>query len=226
MNIAFVVEWSRFAEEAGVNFYEIIDAIRMRPTHKNIMYPGIGVGGYCLTKDPLLASWSRQNLFNSPNNLEQSEMGVRINDKMPCFAFEYLKGQLLELNYQIKNVALLGVSYRSDVGDTRYSPVENFYLQLQNFTENIHLTDPYVKYWDELQKEIVLDFKKILSKSLDLVIITTSHSQYKSSKILLDLLMKKNKIFIYDTVGLLNDDEIKILSSKHIVRVLGRGDIN
>jgi len=38
--------------------------------------------------------------------------------------------------------------------------------------------------------------------------------------------MKKNKIFIYDTVGLLNDDEIKILSSKHIVRVLGRGDIN
>ena len=226
MNIAFVVEWSRFAEEAGVNFYEVIDAIRMRPTHKNIMYPGIGVGGYCLTKDPLLASWSRQNLFNSPNNLEQSEMGVRINDKMPCFAFEFLKGQLLELNYQIKNVALLGVSYRSDVGDTRYSPVENFYLKLQNFTENIHLTDPYVKYWDELQKEIVLDFKKILSKSLDLVIITTSHSQYKSSKVLLDLLMKKNKIFIYDTVGLLNDDEIKILSSKHIVRVLGRGDIN
>ena len=226
MNIAFVVEWSRFAEEAGINFYEVIDAIRMRPTHKNIMYPGIGVGGYCLTKDPLLASWSRQNLFNSPNNLEQSEMGVRINDKMPCFAFEYLKGQLLELNYQIKNVALLGVSYRSDVGDTRYSPVENFYLKLQNFAENIHLTDPYVKYWDELQKEIVLDFKNILSKSLDLVIITTSHSQYKSSKVLLDLLMKKNKIFIYDTVGLLNDDEIKILSSKHIVRVLGRGDIN
>ena len=50
MNIAFAVEWSRFAEEAGVNLYEIVDAIRMRPTHKNLMYPGIGVGGYCLTK--------------------------------------------------------------------------------------------------------------------------------------------------------------------------------
>jgi len=45
MNIAFTVEWSRFAEEAGVNLYEVVDAIRMRPTHRNLMYPGIGVGG-------------------------------------------------------------------------------------------------------------------------------------------------------------------------------------
>ena len=61
MNIAFVVEWSRLAEEAGVDLYEIVRAIRLRPTHSNLMFPGIGVGGYCLTKDPLLASWSRAN---------------------------------------------------------------------------------------------------------------------------------------------------------------------
>ena len=60
MNISFITEWSRFAEESGVNLYEVIGAIRMRPTHTNIMFPGIGVGGYCLTKDPLLASWSKK----------------------------------------------------------------------------------------------------------------------------------------------------------------------
>jgi nucleotide sugar dehydrogenase len=49
MNIAFAVEWSRFAEEAGVNLYEIVNAIRIRKTHSNLMYPGIGVGGYCPT---------------------------------------------------------------------------------------------------------------------------------------------------------------------------------
>lgn len=38
------------------------NAIRERPTHANLMYPGIGVGGYCLTKDPLLASWSPYGL--------------------------------------------------------------------------------------------------------------------------------------------------------------------
>ncbi len=45
--------------EAGVDIYEVVTAIRMRPTHKNIMLPGLGVGGYCLTKDPLLASWAK-----------------------------------------------------------------------------------------------------------------------------------------------------------------------
>ena len=68
-NIAFATEWSRFAEESNVNMYEVVDAIRMRPTHSNLMYPGIGVGGYCLTKDPLLASWSKINHFNSLNVL-------------------------------------------------------------------------------------------------------------------------------------------------------------
>ena len=90
MNIAFIVEWSRFAEQAGVNLYEIVNAIRMRPTHSNMMFPGIGVGGYCLTKDPLLASWSKQNLFDTDFPLEQSEKSVQINDQMPLFAFNYL----------------------------------------------------------------------------------------------------------------------------------------
>ena len=87
MNIAFAVEWSRFAEESGVNLYEVVDAIRKRPTHKNLMYPGIGVGGYCLTKDPLLASWSKQNLFEAKEGLGQSIKGVQINDKMPLYAY-------------------------------------------------------------------------------------------------------------------------------------------
>ena len=71
MNIAFIVEWSRFAEESNVNLYEVVDAIRLRPTHSNLMYPGIGVGG-CLTKDSL-ASWSKQNLLSTSGPLEQSE---------------------------------------------------------------------------------------------------------------------------------------------------------
>ena len=47
-----------------------VEAIRKRPTHKNLMYPGIGVGGYCLTKDPLLASWSRKTFFGSSSGIK------------------------------------------------------------------------------------------------------------------------------------------------------------
>ena len=53
-NIAFIEEWGRFAEDIGIDIFEIIESIRMRPTHSNIRQPGFGVGGYCLTKDPIL----------------------------------------------------------------------------------------------------------------------------------------------------------------------------
>ena len=126
MNIAFMVEWSRFAEEAGVNIYEVVNAIRMRPTHKNLMLPGLGVGGYCLTKDPLLASWAKMNLFGSEEPLTQSEKGVHINDQMPLFAFQYLQSQY-EGSLKDKKVLLLGVSYLNDVGDTRFTPVQGLF---------------------------------------------------------------------------------------------------
>ena len=50
VNIAFIEEWARFSEKIGTNSFEIINAIRKRPTHNNIRQPGFGVGGYCLTK--------------------------------------------------------------------------------------------------------------------------------------------------------------------------------
>ena len=49
------------------------------------MQPGLGVGGYCLTKDPLLASWASQSLFGS-SPLFQSERAVAINDQMPLYS--------------------------------------------------------------------------------------------------------------------------------------------
>ena len=53
--IAFMEEWGRFAEAVDVDLFEVIEAIRMRPTHSNMRQPGFGVGGYCLTKDPYFA---------------------------------------------------------------------------------------------------------------------------------------------------------------------------
>ena len=225
MNIAFVVEWSRFAENSGVNFYEVVDAIRMRPTHNNLMYPGIGVGGYCLTKDPLLASWSKKNIFRSKEGLMQSIKGVKINDKMPFFAFEFLKRELNNINLYGKKILLLGISYRSNVGDTRYSPVEPFYNYLIKDGAKLILHDPYVKYWEEVKIKIDQNLENLLNKPLDIVIITTAHEEYRSSKYLIELLLNKSNLFILDTVGLLNKEEIKKLKNKHNVRVLGRGDI-
>jgi UDP-N-acetyl-D-glucosamine dehydrogenase len=222
MNIAFIVEWSRYAEDAGVDLYEVINAIRMRPTHSNIMLPGIGVGGYCLTKDPLLASWSKQNLIGSKIPLSMSENAVKTNDNMPLYAYKIFKNLLKNEDY--KNIYLLGVSYAPDVGDTRYSPVELFASLLIDDGFNVIAHDPYINYWDELDMYISGDFKE-LNYSIDSIVITTAHSTYRDNKEMIQMIMKLDQLLIFDTVGVLNEKEICTLSDKHIVHVLGRGDL-
>ena len=224
MNIAFIVEWSRFAEEAGVDLYEVVNAIRMRPTHKNIMLPGLGVGGYCLTKDALLASWARMNLFGSEERLLQSETGVYINDKMPLYAFEFLQSEYKD-SLKDKKVLLLGVSYLNDVGDTRHTPVEGFYDQLDMAECEIILHDPHVLYWEEKGIWINQNLNELLEQQYDIIAITTGHKDYRNNESLVEKLMQQPGTFIYDTIGVLTNGEIKLLSSKHTVKVIGRGDL-
>ena len=225
MNISFIVEWTRFAEEAGVNLYEVINAIRMRTTHKNIMLPGIGVGGYCLTKDPLLASWARQNLINADNDmLAMSEMAVRTNDKMPLHAFEFLESFYGKEKLKGKKIQLYGVSYLAGVGDTRYTPVANFYKLLIEHESIVSLHDPYVSFWEEFNLNISQDFN-CFDEETNIVIFTTGHAEYKNNKNLIANLNNQENLYIYDTIGILSEDEISFLSKKHVVKVLGRGDI-
>lgn len=226
MNISFIVEWSRFAETANVNLYEVINAIRMRPTHKNIMYPGIGVGGYCLTKDPFLASWSKKNIFNNNEGLNSSENGVIINEKMPMYAYNFLKSKV-KINLMNLSVVMLGVSYRSNVGDTRYSPVEAFYKYLLQDNLKIKLHDPFVSYWEELKINISNDLNSVLNDNCDILIFSTAHELYKNSTIIISFIKKNKPIYVFDMVGLLSEKEIKFIKeNNHKVFVLGRGDIN
>jgi UDP-N-acetyl-D-glucosamine dehydrogenase len=224
MNIAFAVEWSRYAEEAGVNLYEIVNAIRMRPTHSNLMYPGIGVGGYCLTKDPLLASWAKINHFKSDDNLEQSEKGVKINDKMPHYAFDFMKKAFALESINNKKILLLGVSYRSDVGDTRYSPVEPFYLNCINNKAIVDTHDPYVQHWDEINVRVSQDLDEKLDMSWDIIVFSAAHSDYKDPKVISKISNMSN-VKILDTLGILKQKDIIKLNKNNVVKVLGRGDI-
>ena len=221
MNIAFAVEWSRFAEEAGVDLYAMVNAIRARPTHANLMYPGIGVGGYCLTKDPLLASWARKNHFGSTSDLEMSINGVSVNDQMPQFAYNRLVQVFGDVSG--KKVTFLGVSYRGDVGDTRFTPVEPLVEMVRETGAEIVLHDPFVSYWEEQKCGVESDLTAVLDLTADLIIVSAGHSQYKLGSTI-DKLMALNPMLIYDTIGLFDKEQLLILQSKHKVSVLGRGD--
>lgn len=224
MNIAFVEEWSRFAEEAGFNLYEVIDAIRLRPTHKNLMYPGLGVGGYCLTKDPLLASWARQSFFNGKSPLTQSVASVESNDKMPHNVYKEIQ-EFLNNAVDNRKVLVLGVSYRSEVADTRYTPVQVIYENLKRDGADVTLHDFYVSYWEECECDVQTDLSAVIGGNYDTVLFCTGHSQYKENKTLLAWFDSQIKVDTFDTVGVLSKNSIELISKNNRLKVIGRGDI-
>jgi UDP-N-acetyl-D-glucosamine dehydrogenase len=221
MNIAFIQEWTNFAEIAGVNLHEVIDAIRMRPTHKNIMRPGLGVGGYCLTKDPLLASWASQALFGGVN-LTQSEISVKINDFMPNHSFRIVK-KSFSGELKGKKILILGVSYLADIGDTRYTPVETIYKGLLLENVDITLHDPYVSFWQEQNVNTDSD-EAILNKTFDAVFLGTPHSKYLIGGFLEKVLLKHKELIVFDPHGAISN-EIKEKFSNNLYKIIGRGDV-
>jgi UDP-N-acetyl-D-glucosamine dehydrogenase len=209
MNIAFIVEWSRFAENAGVDLYQLVDAIRLRPTHSNLMYPGIGVGGYCLTKDPIMASWSSEFIFNQYQGLELSKRAVEINDRMPIFAYQFFKNFIAPLTDRPSKIAILGIAYGPGIGDTRYSPVEPFVRALLDDDYNLFFHDPYVKYWEEMSCQVNQNIEDVLSNQPSFLVITTRHSFYTDNDLLYNAVnLISNKPIIFDTVGLLDEQKL------------------
>jgi nucleotide sugar dehydrogenase len=218
MNIAFIQEWTEFAEDAGINLYEIIDAIRMRPTHKNIMRPGLGVGGYCLTKDPLLASWASKN-FYSNTLLPQSEKAVQINDNMPLHTLKSIKKEFHN-NLKSKNVLLLGVSYLNDVGDTRFTPVDLLYDGLIESGATVRLHDPFVGHWQEKNKEVDQALDK---SSYDIIVICTGHKVFQGTPYI-NYINTISPVVVFDTMNHL-EKQRQMLNKDIKIVVIGNGEI-
>lgn len=221
MNIAFMQEWTEFAESAGVNLFEVIRAIKMRPTHQNIMRPGLGVGGYCLTKDPLLASWASQEFFNSVS-LSQSEHAVKINDRMPLHTFKIIQKVFDGMLGDLK-VLILGISYLQNVGDTRYTPVDLLYNSLKSHKVNVVLHDPFVEIWEE--KELEIQTENIKETGFDAIIIGTPHDKYIKEGMLEEILSKEERLsVVVDPHGVITDTLMQKFS-KYQFKIIGRGDV-
>ena len=175
-NIAFIEEWGRFAEAVGIDLLEVISAIRIRPTHSNIRQPGFGVGGYCLTKDPLFGLYAAHNLFNlSELDFPFSQMAVETNRVMPLVTADKLR-QLFNGNLAGKKVLLLGISYRQDIGDTRNTPAEIFVRALQEENLIFECHDPYLADWPEMKMNILTKLPD--PPFYDAIVLAVPHKEY------------------------------------------------
>lgn len=178
VNIALLDEWGKFAEKIGVDMFEVVEAIRKRPTHSNIRQPGFGVGGYCLTKDALFVDYSAKEIFDiSGLQFPLSFTALDINKEMPKHALAKLRLQLGGLSNC--NILLAGVSYRQDVADTRYSPSQTFYEVAVSEGANVIVCDALVEHWGELNLP-VLDRLPEKCPAVDAVVFAVPHREYRA----------------------------------------------
>jgi UDP-N-acetyl-D-glucosamine dehydrogenase len=152
--LAFMDEWSLFAERNGVDLKKVIEAIRVRPTHSNLIFPGPGIGGYCLPKDGGLGMWAYHHIFGWEDDIfKMTPMAIDINDTRALHVPQMVRDALRNMGESIAacDALVMGVSYREDVGDTRYSGSEIMVRRLTEMGANVFVHDPYVKEWPEFQ---------------------------------------------------------------------------
>ena len=221
VNIAFIDEWTKYAEAVSIDLYEVIDAIRVRPTHSNIRFPGIGVGGYCLTKDPAFAPAAAQQMLDHQDlDFPFSRLALQINQAMPLHTMARLTG-LLGGSCLEKKILLLGVSYRQDVGDTRFSPVETLAHALLQAGAEVQAFDPFVTEWPEMNRQLPAQLPS--PEAFDAVVFTTPHQQF----IELDLLswLGEARPIVLDTINAVSKSQRERCRQCGIqIESIGRGD--
>jgi UDP-N-acetyl-D-glucosamine dehydrogenase len=154
--LAFLDEWSVFAERNGVDLIKVIESIKVRPTHSNIIFPGPGIGGYCLPKDGGLGVWAYHTLMGFEDDIfKMTPLAIDINDMRSLRVVHLTRDALRNMGKIVaaSKIAVLGASYRQDVGDTRYSGSEIIVRKLTEMGAEVTAHDPYVKHWWELEKQ-------------------------------------------------------------------------
>ncbi len=156
--LAFLNEWSIFAERNGVDLLKVVAAIKMRPTHDNMIFPGPGIGGYCLPKDGGLGYWAYKHILGFEDGdqvFRMSTAAIDINDTRGLHVATLTRDALRNMGRYIAGaeVLLCGASYRQDVGDTRYSGSEVVVRKLTEMGAEMRVHDPYVEHWYEFEQQ-------------------------------------------------------------------------
>jgi UDP-N-acetyl-D-glucosamine dehydrogenase len=154
--LAFLDEWSLFAERNGVDLVKVIKAIKVRPTHSNIIFPGPGIGGYCLPKDGGLGVWAYKHILGFDDSIFKiTPLAININDTRGLHVGQLTRDALRNMGQPIASadVLVLGAAYREDVGDTRYSGSEVVIRKLAEMGAEIRVHDPYVEHWWEFEQQ-------------------------------------------------------------------------
>lgn len=177
INIAYANELTRICRRENMDVYELIKIANKHP-RVNILQPGPGVGGHCISVDPWFLVGDYPDLVNVIAAARQ------VNDDQPDFVIERIRQIMIENNItDISKVGLYGLTYKEDVDDMRESPTLQLLEKLERyFVKGIKVYDPWIK--ENVVDGQVQDFEEFL-KQVEIVVIMVSHKHIKENLALL-----------------------------------------
>ncbi len=144
VNIALINEFTQICSASGINVHQVIDAASTKPYGFMSFRPGVGVGGHCIPVDPLyLTWWARQN----GGKAIFVETADSINRAVPQYVAQRAL-DMVEVEIENPRVLLLGVAYKSGVGDIRETPVLELRDLLMAQGAEVAWHDPLVPVWE------------------------------------------------------------------------------
>ena len=173
INIAFANELTKICRSDNMDVYEIIRIANKHP-RVNILQPGPGVGGHCISVDP----WFLVGDYPGLANIILAAR--KINDSMPEFVLGRIDDIMKE--HQIKDVSrvgLYGLTYKEDVDDVRESPtLQMLECMERHLARGVKVYDPYVK--KDIVENQYHDFDEFL-KNIDIIVLLVSHQEIKEN---------------------------------------------
>ncbi len=146
LNVALANELAKVCDRLGMDVLQVIDAANTMPKvnhNVNILMPSMGVGGYCLTKDP----WFVNHLGQSVGlDLAIPRTSRTVNDTMPAYTYGLLKQLLADQGKAIETsrIAVLGIAFKNNTGDCRLTPTKYVVALLEESGCELSVHDPWV----------------------------------------------------------------------------------
>lgn len=194
VNIAFANELAKICRADNMDVYEIIRIANKHP-RVNILQPGPGVGGHCISVDP----WFLVGDYPDLTNLILTAR--KINDSMPAHVLGRIRDIMREHNIRdISKIGIYGLAYKENVDDTRESPTLQLLEKMdEHLAFGVKVYDPFIK--ERIVDHQFLNFEDFLNE-IEILVIITAHDHIKNN---LDLVKDK---LILDTKNICNIDGV------------------
>jgi UDP-N-acetyl-D-mannosaminuronic acid dehydrogenase len=179
VQIAFANELALICEHVGADVWQVRDLVNKSPG-RDVLYPGAGVGGHCIPKDPWLLAYGASESVTA----KLIPAAREVNDYMPLHMAELTVDALERAGVEIEDarIAVLGYAYLENSDDTRNSPSITLVSRLQELGAEVMIHDPWVRGYDGDVEERVQD--------CDALVVMVAHDEYRA----VDLIKLKARV--------------------------------